>query len=214
MWQLLKADIKYNSISFIVAWIIPILYTIYILIGHPMLDEQSLMSRLLWPMLIGLVSFLLMISVFAGKIMQKRDNIILLLPVRLNEIVLSRILIVLIPYLLLLVYLIIVHKLILTQWPGIIQRILFQYGVNALLAASIAFAYEYSLSSFENNSKANKWFMSISIIVAFLLLNEFLLFRPFESIVPVGGIIFSIEAIIIFVLSNLQFKKRLLFQTR
>lgn len=214
MWQLLKADFKYNSINFIVAGIIPILYTIYILIGHPIFDEHSLISRLLWPALIGLLTVLLIIQPLAGRILRNRDKIILLIPIKLNEIVLSRLLIIIIPYLLLLLYLIIVHKFILTQWPGIIQRILFQYGVNALLVSSIAFAYEYSLNSLENDSRVNKWFISISIIVTLLLLNEFLIFRPFENIVPIGGIIFSIEAIIIFVLSNFQFKKRLSFQTR
>ena len=214
MWQLLKADLRYNSISFIVAGIIPIIYTIYILIGHPLGYEHSLVSRLLWPSLIGLLSVLLIIQPFAGRIIKNRDNIILPMPIKLNEIILSRILIILIPYLFLLFYLIVVHKLILTEWPGIIQRILFQYGVNALLASSIAFAYEYSLNSLGNDSKANKWLMSITIIIAFLLLNEFLIFRPFENIVPIGGIIFSIEATLIFVLSNLQFKKRVSFQTR
>ncbi|MFC2084518.1 hypothetical protein ACFLS9_05630 [Bacteroidota bacterium] len=209
MWQyIIISEFHYHKNRLFLILILPVIYSLSISIDLPFLNDEHLVSRVFWPLLIGALPIVLIAVSKVLNIKEGRDRTYLVLPLNIRAIVLSRFLFGMIPLIYIILYSIIIYLNVVKDWEIITKRVMYQEGIYAILLSNLAVAFELHLI-FEVWSAGRK----IILGVVYFLIVAGIIFFTDNALFPVMhqsyiGIIYFIIGVLIFTGSNYLYIKR------
>jgi hypothetical protein len=212
MWAIIKSELKYSIEDFLVVLIFPILFTVYIIIGHPLMNAEQLITIIFWPFLVGLVPLYILVKNWGRSyLVEKHSQAHNCLPISLSAISLSRIISAAIPVIFLCGYFLIVHVIILHEWQSIVTRIFYLLGSNFLIISAFLLTYDLHLtfnSTFSLSGIITGILVFIPVIVIGIIADR-ILFLDSAIISGTGiGIVYFIIALAVLYIDQFTFRKR------
>lgn len=212
MWSIIKSELKYSFDDFIVVSIFPILFTIYVIIGHPLMKEEQLITRIFWPFIVGLIPLFVLVKIWGRSyLIEKHSRIQNSLPISLTELSLGRIISAAIPVIFLCGYFLIVHVIILHEWQSIVTRIFYLLGSNFLIISAFLLTYDFHLtfnSAFSLSGIMTGILVFIPVIVIGIIADR-IIFLDSAIISSTGiGIIYFTLGLAMLYIDQFTFRKR------
>lgn len=127
MLKLLFAEIEYNKVFLSFLAIIFILYTFFAVTDTQLLERPEFEIDY-WGAIAGLFIYLFFFIIYSMRILEKRIRMLTILPVSVNDISMSRLLLVLIPLIIILIYLVVIHYLLIDTWHEETGAMMMQAG--------------------------------------------------------------------------------------
>ena len=215
MWAIIKSELQYFLGEILVVSVLPIVFTIYVIIGHPYMNEEQMITKLFWPFIVGLVPLFVYSKIWGvSYLTEKHSRIQICLPLSINKLSLGRMFSAAIPVVLLCLYYLIVHVLIYPEWNQIVVRIFYLFGSNFLIISAFLLTYDFHLTSnstFSLSGIMTGILIFIPIIVIGIITDR-IIFADSTFISETGiGIIYFLFGLVVLYIDQFTYRKRLSF---
>lgn len=208
MWNIIKSEMDYYSSHLLLAAGLMFIYTLVVVFDIPYLNEETNLSKVIWPILTGAVPIFIIALTFIKRVKENRVRILLTLPFRPIDIAKSDRLMGLILSGFVLFYFVLVHMIILDQWGAITKRLIYMIGLYLIIFSIAKVSYEMMLSirfkrgiSFVLSAIAFAFFMILGIFIGDNILFPIL----YQAHI---GIIYSFVGLSLFYIGTKMFENR------
>jgi hypothetical protein len=142
MFAIIKNEFEYNFKHLVLITLMSISYAICMTLHLNFLDDERLVSRVVWPLMIGFGPVIYIASLSAAAIYSGRQMKFVLLPISLRKISIARLFLAVTPLLFVFILLVISNELFFDKLQSLTDRIFYSSGVYFLLFAFLAIGYD------------------------------------------------------------------------
>lgn len=177
MWKLLKYEYKYFGTLLSFSLLLPMIYTLVLLIDFEWINESDNIFRISIPLLFGMFPVIIVAITATMMIKEMRYRKIMLLPLRVSEIGLTRSLLLLIPALFIFLYNFIINFLLIPELPGLTERVLMQIGTYSILFSGLLISndlLQFVGRKYDTMKGITAWAYMIMVLLAIVILDYIL----------------------------------------
>ncbi len=199
MWQLMKSELKYNWIEFAVLAVTFSSYSLFVLFDFQLITDKRFEIDY-WGGFYSLLLIIFVYTVWLMRLKEKRIRYFALLPISNKELAFERFLLAAFPFIIVFVYLVVVHLIFVSTWHNETGSILGQTGIMFIIFAGFIRGRDDWFSHWNFGKRFQAAFISISLIQIILVIIFVTLPDLNKSLTPLFGIEFFHFAKIIFYL--------------
>ena len=212
MWLLVKSEILYWYHTYLVTFMIPVSFTIFIVLGHPNMNEDQNISKILWPFIVGLLPLLVIVKSWGiSNIIEKHGRINNSLSFSIRQLSISRIISGLIPIIGLVIYLVIVHLILIQDWGSIVKRVFYLFGSNFVIVTAVLLTFDLQ-NVLRSKLTVTIWqtgtIVFLPVILIGILIDQLIFTQLANDSIAGEGLIFFCFGLMILVVDMYVFQKR------
>jgi len=191
---------------------IPVSFTIFIVLGHPNMNEDQNISKILWPFIVGLLPLLVIVKSWGiSNIIEKHGRINNSLSFSIRQLSISRIISGLIPIIGLVIYLVIVHLILIQDWGSIVKRVFYLFGSNFVIVTAVLLTFDLQ-NVLRSKLTVTIWqtgtIVFLPVILIGILIDQLIFTQLANDSIAGEGLIFFCFGLMILVVDMYVFQKR------
>jgi hypothetical protein len=220
MWKLIKSELRYNWYQFSMISIFFLVYTALSLFDIQLLTSPEFEIDY-WGGIYSIILYAFLFSIWGSRLKEKRIRYYSLLPLSQKQNSLSRFWFAALPFIVIIVYLILVQLIIIDSWHNETGSLIGQLGVTLILFAGFIRGRDDWFSYWNFGKKTTAAFVTVlvvQIIVVFVFLemgnlNKGLVGLYGPEAFHYAKLIFSLLGFAILITSIFSYRKRITYLT-
>ncbi len=220
MWKLIKSELHYNWYHFSMLLVLFLVYTTLSLFDFQLLTSPEFEIDF-WGGIYSIILYAFLFSIWGSRLKEKRIRYYSLLPISLNQNSLSRFWFAALPFIVIIIYLILVQLIIIDGWHNETGSLIGQLGVTLILFAGFIRGRDDWFSYWNFGKRIAAAFVTIliiQIVVVFVflemeVLNKGLVGLYGHDAFQYEKLIFSFLGFVILITSIYSYRKRRTYLT-